>query len=93
MTYDTQVRLIIGASAYACIKECGVQFDVRLAPGRSAAVALREYAEVERARAACIIENANRAERAATVLEAARNAPTECPCCGLLDGHRYPCAA
>ena len=67
--FDTKVRLLIGASAYACITESGVQFDVRLAPGRLAATALREYAEIERARAACLIENAERAERAAIVLQ------------------------
>lgn len=66
---NTQVKLIFGASAYACISECGVRFDVRLAPGRLASTALREYAETERARAACIIENAERAERAAIVLD------------------------
>ena len=72
MAYDTQVRLIIGASAYACITECGVRFDVRLAPGRLAQTALRQYADTERARAACIIENAERAERAAIVLDEQR---------------------
>jgi hypothetical protein len=66
---DTRVRIIIGASAYACITEYGVQFDVKLAPGRKAATALREYAEVQRARAACLIENAERAERAAIVMD------------------------
>ena len=66
---NTQVRLLIGASAYACITECGVKFDVRLAPGRLAATALREYAESERARAACLIEKAELAERAALVLD------------------------
>lgn len=70
MQYDTQVNLIIGASAYAVITESGVRFDVKLAPGRTAATALREYAAVERARAACLIENAERAERAAAVQEA-----------------------
>lgn len=66
---NTQVKLIIGASAYACITEGGVKFDVRLAPGRLASTALREYAEIERARAACLIENAERAERGAVVLD------------------------
>lgn len=66
---NTQVRLIIGASAYACITECGVKFDIRLAPGRLAATALREYAEMERARAACLIEKAELAERGAAVLD------------------------
>lgn len=69
MAYDTKVRIIIGASAYACITECGVQFDIRLAPGRLAATALREYAQTERARALCLIDNAERAERAAQVLD------------------------
>lgn len=67
--WDTQVRLIIGASAYAVITECGGQFDVRLTPGRRASTALREYASEQRARAACIIESAERAERAAIVLD------------------------
>lgn len=69
MPYDTQVNLIIGAHAYAVITECGVRFDVKLSPGRLAATALREYAEIERARAACLIENAERAERAAIVMD------------------------
>ena len=71
---NTEVRLLIGANAYACITENGVSFDVRLAPGRLAATALREYAEVQRARAACLIENAERAERAAVVLDARNKA-------------------
>lgn len=70
MDWNTKVNLLIGAHAYACIEECGVRFDVRLAPGRKASTALREYAEIERARAACLIENAERAERAAAVLDA-----------------------
>lgn len=69
MTWNTKVDIIIGASAYAVITECGVRFDVRLSPGRTAATALREYAEIQRARAACLIENAERAERAAVVQE------------------------
>lgn len=72
MTWNTQVKLLIGASAYACITECGVRFDVKLAPGRLASTALREYAAEQRARAACIIENAERAERAAVVFDAER---------------------
>lgn len=67
--YGTQVSLFFGAHAYACITECGVRFDVRLTPGRKAATSLREYAEEQRARAACIIESAERAERAASVLD------------------------
>lgn len=67
--WGTKVRILIGASAYACITECGVQFDVRLAPGRKAETALREYAAIERARAECLIENAERAERAADCLK------------------------
>lgn len=74
MAWDTKVSLIIGASAYAVITECGVRFDVRLAPGRLAATALREYADTERARAACLIENAERAERAAVVMDQQRAA-------------------
>lgn len=70
MAWNTEVKLIIGAHAYAVITENGVRFDVRLAPGRTAATALREYAETQRARAACLIENAERAERAAAVQEA-----------------------
>ena len=67
MDWRTKVKVLIGASAYACITECGVSFDVKLAPGRKVATALRDYAEEQRARAACIIANAERAERAATV--------------------------
>ena len=67
--WGTKVALFYGASAYACITECGVRFDVRLTPARRASTSLREYAEEQRARAACIIENAERAERAAFVLD------------------------
>lgn len=69
MNWDTKVHIFVGASAYACITECGVQFDVRLSPGRKAATALREYAEAQRARADCMVANAERAERAALVLD------------------------
>ena len=70
MNWDTKVHIFVSANAYACITECGVQFDVRLSPGRKAATALRDYAEEQRARAACIVANAERAERAALVLDA-----------------------
>ena len=66
---QTSVRLFFGASAYACITECGVRFDVRLAPGRKASTALREYADIQRARAECLMDNAERAERAAAILD------------------------
>lgn len=69
MAWDTQVKLIIGANAYACVTECGVKFDIRLTPGRLAATSLREYAAEQKARADCLIESAERAERAAAWLE------------------------
>lgn len=41
-----RVRTIIGAeAAYASIQHAGLNMDVRLAPGRSAAQSLRETAE------------------------------------------------
>lgn len=69
LDWNTKVKLMFGASAYACITECGVNFDIRLTPGRKASTSLREYAEEQRARAACMIESAERAERAAIVLD------------------------
>lgn len=65
---ETKVKLLIGANAYACITESGVAFDVKLAPGKSAESALREYASEQRERAQSLIANAEMAERAALVL-------------------------
>ena len=70
MAFDTHVRLLIGANAYACITECGVRFDVKLNPGRSAKAALADYVAEQEARALVILENAARAKRAIAALEA-----------------------
>jgi hypothetical protein len=67
MDWQTKVRLIVMKDTYACISECGAEFHIKLAPNKKAATALRDYAEEQRARAACIIANAEIAERAALV--------------------------
>lgn len=64
-----KVRLLIGANAYACITEHGMQHDIRLESGKHASKSLRSYAESQRLRAKQAIESAERAERAANVLE------------------------
>lgn len=64
------VRVIVGASgAYACIEEGAHTMDVRLAPGRGTAQAMREAAEELRKRGEAMIRRADfieRAERAYT---------------------------
>ena len=64
-----KVNLIIGANAYACIRENGVAHDVKLSPGKSAPASLREFAEQRRRDAARYMADAERAERAAAILE------------------------
>lgn len=55
-----RVRTIIGAeAAYASIQSLGVNLDVRLEPGRSAAQSLRETAEEWREKARRLQERAN----------------------------------
>lgn len=63
------VRIFCGANAYACISDNGRQTDIRLSPGKSAQASLREYAAQEQERAARIMEMADRARRAAIILE------------------------
>ena len=67
-----KVRMLIGANAYACIRENGVQHDILLSPGKSAIASLREYAAENRKQAAAQIERAERAERAALHLESSK---------------------
>ena len=64
-----KVTIHIGAHAYACIDEGGRKTDIRLPPGKGAPQSLREYAAGERERAAKILAMAERAERAAIVLD------------------------
>lgn len=64
-----EVRLLIGANAYAVIKEGNRQTDIMLSPGRGAPASLREYATDQRERAARILALADLAERAADKLE------------------------
>ena len=59
------VRVLCGTHAYACIELYGgAAMDVRLAPGRGVAAALREYAEGQ-------AEIAERALRKGQIAEAA----------------------
>lgn len=64
-----KVRIIIGQYAYACITHEAGTTDIRLEPGRSAPVSLREYAGNKRRDAERALELAELAEQAATVLE------------------------
>lgn len=63
------VKIHIGAHAYACITEGARKTDIRLTPGKGAPASLREFAAEERARAARIAALADLAERAANALE------------------------
>lgn len=63
-----KVNTIIGAHAYAVIEENGRRTDIRLAPGKSAAASLREYAADQRKQAEDKREMADLAERAALML-------------------------
>lgn len=63
------VKFLIGANAYACITHEQGRTDIRLAPGKSAAVSLREYADECAARAQKEREKAGLAIRAAEYLE------------------------
>lgn len=69
------VRLFIGANAYACIEENGRKTDILLSPGKGAIASLREYAESERARALRILAMAAIADRAADCLESEQAKP------------------
>lgn len=67
-----KVTTIIGANAYACIRENGRAVDILLSPGRAASQSLREYAAEQRDRAARALDMADIAERAAATLESGK---------------------
>lgn len=69
MTTVTNVRIMVGANAYAIIKTDKGTHDVLLNRGRSAQKSLRESAEELRARAAKTIEQAQMMEEAAKWLD------------------------
>lgn len=65
-----KVRTFVGAqAAYACITTDTTSLDVQLAPGRSAPVALREWAAEQQERAARLTRQAALARQAAAILE------------------------
>lgn len=63
-----QVNILIGANAYACIKTESTSMDVRLSPGKSAAVSLIESASEMRAKAAQLLKHAELIMQAADSL-------------------------
>lgn len=63
-----QVRILIGANAYAHIKTETTSLDVLLLAGRSPATSLRESAEEMREQAARLTARAELVERAATLI-------------------------
>lgn len=65
-----QVRIFHGAHSYAFLTLAnGFRFDIQLSHGKSAPKSLREYATDNRERARLLIEKAELAEQAATILE------------------------
>lgn len=65
-----KVRIMIGATAaYACIETESINVDIKLAPGRSAQKALREFAEEQATKATRLMRTANLATEAALKLE------------------------
>lgn len=64
-----QVKLILGANAYANIKTDTANIDVQLSPGRSAHQSLRETAAEWRDKAATILRRVELYEQAADLLE------------------------
>lgn len=66
---DIDVRILVGAHAYATVTEGSRKTDFLLSAGKSAPASLREYADEQRERAQRILAMANLAERAATKLE------------------------
>jgi len=65
-----KVRLLIGANAYACIKQAnGHQTDILLSPGKSAVRSLRESAAEYRERSDHLLRMATLANDAADILE------------------------
>ncbi len=65
-----EVRILIGANAYAVIKEGARQTDILLSAGKSAQASLREYANEQREKAERLLKMADLAERAADKLSA-----------------------
>lgn len=63
------VRILVAANAYACIAHVAGQTDIRLSPGKSAQVSLREYATDTRQRADDMLRKAALAENAAAWLD------------------------
>lgn len=68
----TTVKLLIGANAYATIREPGRCLDVLLQPGRSAAQSLRETAQELQTKAAAELARAECMLRAAAALESVK---------------------
>lgn len=67
-----KVRILVGAqAAYACIETDTTSMDVRLEPGRSAAQALREFADDLKGQSERLQKRAALAVAAADQLEAA----------------------
>lgn len=65
-----KVHTIVGAQyAYACIDTGTTTLDIRLEPGRSAAQALREFADEQKAKADRLDRMADLARQAASILE------------------------
>ena len=63
-----KVTYVIGANAYAVIElASGRRIDIKLAPGKSAAERLREYAADRRIDAEYSLQMADIAERAAAI--------------------------
>jgi hypothetical protein len=63
------VRILVGANAYACITHGTTSMDVRLAPGRAPSVSLRESAEELREKAKAMLHRATIMEEAADMLK------------------------
>lgn len=68
-TDDIDVRILVGAHAYATVTEGNRKTDFLLSAGKSAQASLREYATEQRERVQRILAMADLAERAATKLE------------------------
>lgn len=63
------VRILIGANAYACIEQGARKTDILLSPGKGAAASLRDYAAELRQSASRKRELADLADAAAIHLE------------------------
>ena len=67
--YGFDVRIIVGANAYAVIKEENRQTDILLSAGKSPQASLREYAMEQQAIATRALDMADLARRAADKLD------------------------